>query len=83
MTLGGEATAAPMLSVASESGSGTELAALTIEVDDLDATLARVQAERCEIEYGPVTEPWGVRRFYLRDPLGTLLNVLTHQETSP
>ena len=27
---------------------------------------------------GPVNEPWGVRRFYVRDPFGRLLNILTH-----
>ena len=30
------------------------------------------------IEYGPVEEPWGVRRFYLSDPFGKLINVLSH-----
>ena len=30
------------------------------------------------IEYGPATEPWGVRRFYLRDPAGRLVNILSH-----
>src|SRR5262249_34710801 len=26
----------------------------------------------------PVTEEWGVRRFYVRDPFGNLLNILSH-----
>lgn len=30
------------------------------------------------IEYGPVDEPWGVRRFFMRDPAGTLVNILMH-----
>ncbi len=30
------------------------------------------------IEYGPVDEPWGVRRFYVRDPFGKLVNILAH-----
>lgn len=46
---------------------------LSIEVDDLDADLNRVKAENIEIEYGPVSEPWGVRRFYVRDPFGKLM----------
>jgi len=29
--------------------------------------------------YGPVTEGWGVRRFFVRDPLGKLINILQHQ----
>jgi len=27
-------------------------------------------------EYGPADEPWGVRRFYCRDPFGKLVNIL-------
>lgn len=30
------------------------------------------------VAYGPVAEPWGVRRAYLRDPEGNLINVLCH-----
>jgi hypothetical protein len=30
------------------------------------------------IEYGPAGEPWGVRRFYVRDPFGRLINILMH-----
>ncbi|QIK41443.1 VOC family protein [Pontivivens nitratireducens] len=49
-------------------------------VFDLDATLARARSVGAEITYGPVVEDWGVRRFFLRDPAGYLLNVLTHIE---
>jgi hypothetical protein len=28
---------------------------------------------------GPATEPWGVRRFYVRDPFGKLINILQHE----
>jgi len=30
------------------------------------------------IDYGPVLEPWGVRRFFVRDPFGRLVNFLSH-----
>ena len=75
------AEAAPVqMTFATEGGSGTALPALSIEVDDLDAALADAKRLGAPIEYGPVDEPWGVRRFYLRDPAGTLVNVLSHQE---
>lgn len=67
------------ISVASEGGSGTPVPDLSIEVDSLEAALERVKNENIEIEYGPVTEPWGVRRFYIRDPFGKLINVLQHE----
>ena len=82
VTLVGEGAAeekAPLqISVASEGGSGTPVPHLSIEVDDLDAVLARATAAGVAIDYGPVDEPWGVRRFYLRDPAGRLINVLCH-----
>ena len=67
------------ISVASEGGSGTPVPDLSIEVDDLDTLLKRVNAKNIQIEYGPVSEPWGVRRFYIRDPFGKLINVLQHE----
>ncbi|MDF2650845.1 MAG: Glyoxalase/bleomycin resistance protein/dioxygenase [Paenibacillus sp.] len=66
------------ISFASEGGSGTPTPDLSIEVDDTDAALERMQAAGVPIEYGPVDEPWGVRRFYVRDPFGKLINILSH-----
>lgn len=67
------------LSVASEGGSGTQVPDLSIEVDDLEKALENVRNENIEIEYGPANEPWGVRRFYVRDPFGKLINILQHE----
>jgi catechol 2,3-dioxygenase-like lactoylglutathione lyase family enzyme len=61
-----------------EGGSGAPTPDLSIEVDDLDAALARVKKARVAIEYGPADEPWGVRRFFVRDPFGKLINILAH-----
>ncbi len=78
VTLASDGRPRPQLSVASEGGSGTQVPDLSIEVDDLDAVLARARAQRLEIVYGPANEPWGVRRFYVRDPFGKVLNILSH-----
>ena len=51
---------------------------LSIEVDNLDEAHRRAVAGGFVIAYGPVTEPWGVRRFYVRDPFGRLVNILAH-----
>jgi lactoylglutathione lyase len=51
---------------------------ISIEVDDLDEIHRRAVAAGFHIEYGPKRESWGVRRFYMRDPFGRLLNILTH-----
>ena len=76
-TLGG-AEGPVQLSVASEGGAGTPVPALPVEVDDLEEALRRAKGLEAEIVHGPVEEPWGVRRFFLRDPAGHLVNVLTH-----
>ena len=78
MTFAAEGSAAPQISVATEGGSGTTVPDLSIEVDNLSDVRRRMQAAGFEIEYGPVTEPWGVTRFYVRDPFGRLVNVLEH-----
>ncbi|MGN6462129.1 MAG: VOC family protein [Pseudolabrys sp.] len=78
VTFGNPQTAAVQVSFASEGGSGTPVPDLSIEVDDLDDVLARVHRAGLAVEYGPTEEPWGVRRFYVRDPFGKLINILTH-----
>ena len=50
---------------------------LSIEVDDLDDALTRIKKAGIAIEYGPVEEPWG-GAFFVRDPFGKLVNILTH-----
>lgn len=65
--------------VASQGGSDTPVPDLSIEVDDLAEALRRVEVAGIPVEYGPVDEPWGVRRFYVRDPFGKLVNILVHQ----
>ena len=67
------------ISFASEGGSGTPVPDLSIEVDDIETALARVKKASIPIEYGSVSEPWGVRRFYVRDPFGKLINILQHE----
>lgn len=66
------------ISFASEGGSGTPTPDLSIEVDDLDEVLQRISKAGIAVQYGPVDEPWGVRRFYVRDPFGKLVNILMH-----
>jgi catechol 2,3-dioxygenase-like lactoylglutathione lyase family enzyme len=79
ITFATSAQTTPQISFATEGGSGTPVPDLSIEVDNLDEVYQRVVAARYPIEYGPATEPWGVRRFYVRDPFGRLLNILSHR----
>ena len=78
MTFAASELAAPQISVAIEGGSGTAAPDISVEVDDFDGVHRRVVGGGMAVEYGPVTEPWGVRRFYVRDPFGRLVNILAH-----
>jgi catechol 2,3-dioxygenase-like lactoylglutathione lyase family enzyme len=52
---------------------------ISIEVDDVDAIHARAAERGLEIAYPLRDEEWGVRRFMLREPSGTTVNVLSHR----
>jgi predicted enzyme related to lactoylglutathione lyase len=79
VTLGSEKRATTQVSLMSEGGSGTPVPDLSIEVDDVDAVHDRARAMDCEISYDLTDEPWGVRRFFVADPTGKVLNVLSHK----
>ena len=74
LTFAGEGNSAPQISIATEGGSGTPVPDVSIEVDNFEEVRQRVLAAGLPIEYGPMSEPWGVTRFYVRDPFGRLLN---------
>ncbi|MBZ8133889.1 VOC family protein [Afifella sp. IM 167] len=78
LTFAGDGLASPQISIASEGGSGAQVPDISIEVDNLDEVLARVKTAGLPIEYGPASEPWGVVRFFVRDPFGRLVNLLSH-----
>ncbi len=52
---------------------------ISVEVDDVDAIHARAAERGLEIAYPLRDEEWGVRRFMLREPSGTIVNVLSHR----
>jgi len=79
MTFAADGSMTPQISVAIEGGSGTTVPDLSIEVDDLSDVHRRMRTAGFKIEYGPVTEPWGVTRFFVRDPFGRLVNILEHR----
>ena len=51
---------------------------LSIEVSDVDKLYEKAKKQNREIVYHITDEPWGVRRFFLKDPNGATLNLLTH-----
>jgi uncharacterized glyoxalase superfamily protein PhnB len=52
---------------------------ISVEVADVDAVHAKAVEKGFEIAYPLRDEEWGVRRFMLREPSGTLVNVVSHR----
>ena len=57
----------------------TLLPHLSVEVADVDDVHKRAVERGLEIVYPLTDEPWGVRRFFVVDPNGTIINVLSHR----
>lgn len=66
------------ISFAKEGGSGNDVPDFSIEVDDVDEAYALMRKGRFKILYKISDEPWGVRRFFVRDPFGKVINILQH-----
>lgn len=52
---------------------------ISVDVADVDAVHAKAVKAGFEIAYPLRDEKWGVRRFMLREPSGTLVNVVSHR----
>lgn len=79
VTLASDEPTTPQISIAREGGAGAPVPDLSIEVDDVDKTYLRAKKLGIEIDYELTDETWGVRRFFVTDPTGKVLNVLSHR----
>jgi catechol 2,3-dioxygenase-like lactoylglutathione lyase family enzyme len=57
----------------------TSAPGISVGVPDVDAVHARAVERGLEIAYSLRDEEWGVRRFMLREPSGTLVNIVSHR----
>jgi catechol 2,3-dioxygenase-like lactoylglutathione lyase family enzyme len=48
--------------------------------DDVEAAYEEAQRRGFEIVHPLTTEPWGVRRFFVRAPDGNVINIVSHQD---
>jgi catechol 2,3-dioxygenase-like lactoylglutathione lyase family enzyme len=55
---------------------------MSVEVEDVDAAHAEALAEGLEIVRELRDEPWGIRRFFVRDPSGAIVNVASHRDAA-
>lgn len=77
-TLGNEEEAKVQISFAEQGGNNTEVPDLSIEVDNVDEIYDKMTSAGFEIIYELTNEEWGVRRFFVKDPFGKLINILSH-----
>lgn len=56
-----------------------DVPAISVQVDDVEEAYEEAKRRGYEIVYALSTEPWGVRRFFVRAPDGNVLNVLQYR----
>lgn len=54
---------------------------VSVEVPDAAEVHAHAVAEHLDVVYPLTDEPWGIRRFFLRDPTGRVINVASHLDS--
>jgi predicted enzyme related to lactoylglutathione lyase len=53
---------------------------ISVHTDDADAAYEEAQRLGYEIVQPIATEPWGVRRFFVRAPDGNVINIVRHRD---
>jgi predicted enzyme related to lactoylglutathione lyase len=60
--------------------SAAEDAVISVHTDDVDGAYDEARQLGYEIVHPITTEPWGVRRFFVRAPDGNVINVVRHRD---
>jgi predicted enzyme related to lactoylglutathione lyase len=53
---------------------------ISVHTDDVDSAYEEAQRLGFEIVQPITTEPWGVRRFFIRAPDGNVINIVRHRD---
>jgi catechol 2,3-dioxygenase-like lactoylglutathione lyase family enzyme len=68
------------IQLVSQDATASENPQLTVKVDDVDDAYAAARRRGYEIVHPLTTEAWGIRRFFVRAPDGTVLNIAQHHD---
>jgi catechol 2,3-dioxygenase-like lactoylglutathione lyase family enzyme len=79
VTLASPANPTAQITLISRDASADVQPDLSVEVEDVDAVHAAVVASGAQVIHALRDEEWGVRRFFVRDPNGKIVNVLSHR----
>src|SRR5689334_5599485 len=78
VTLVSPANPTAQVSLMRDDDSSTILPQMSVEVADVDDVHSRAVSQGLNIVYPLTNEPWGVRRFFVTDPNGIVINVMCH-----
>jgi catechol 2,3-dioxygenase-like lactoylglutathione lyase family enzyme len=53
---------------------------ISVHTNDVEGAYEQARALGYEIVHPITTEPWGVRRFFVRAPDGNVINIVGHQD---
>jgi catechol 2,3-dioxygenase-like lactoylglutathione lyase family enzyme len=82
MTFASPTNPTAQITIMRDDGSARVLPRMTVEVADVDAVHAEARRRGAEVVYPLTNEQWGVRRFFVRDPNGVVVNVMSHRAIS-
>jgi catechol 2,3-dioxygenase-like lactoylglutathione lyase family enzyme len=78
VTLRSSTNPTAQVSLVRDDESSAILPQMSVEVADVDDVHARAVSRGFKVVYPLTNEPWGVRRFFVTDPNGTIINVMCH-----
>jgi predicted enzyme related to lactoylglutathione lyase len=78
MTLRSSTNPTAQVTLMRDDESSAILPQMSVEVADVDEVHARAVSRGFKVVYPLTNEPWGVRRFFVTDPNGTIINVMCH-----
>jgi uncharacterized glyoxalase superfamily protein PhnB len=79
MTLASPSNPTAQVTFMSQDQTAPVVTDMSVEVDDVDAVYAVVRDSGAAIVHPLQDEEWGVRRFFVRDPNGRVVNVVSHR----
>ena len=68
------------LQLVTRDATAAEDSVVSVHTDDVDTAYAHAQRLGYEIVHPMTTEPWGMRRFFVRAPDGNVVNIVSHQD---
>jgi predicted enzyme related to lactoylglutathione lyase len=60
--------------------SAPEDSVISVQTDEFEGAYEEAQKRGYEIVHPITTEPWGVRRFFVRAPDGNVINIVHHRD---